>query len=392
MMRIGRLGILLITMTLFCTGCWDRIEINDIALVMASSIDLDDNGKYVGALQMVIPARQIGNTSQNAKPYFVESGTGDNIQQMIASEQPKLSRRLFVAHRRVVFIGEKLARHGLKDILDHFGRNPTTRLRTFVVLVKGAQGIDALNVDYPLEFVPTEAVREMEKLVGGTAVTMRDLFQAASGEGIEPMMGVVELTRSADKVKGGNARKTFDLTGTAVFKDLKLVGYLNTRDTQLMLWVTGKLKDSTLSVKLPEQKGTVSVSLGRANRTITPSVKDGKVKFAIHLKGQGMIEENKSNLDFGDPKYLRMVEESLVQSVRGQTLGMIERVQKKYDSDILGFGEVLHKKNPKEWRKIRHKWDEVFADAEFIVTADFTVTRSGMTGPSLHLHEQEIVK
>jgi spore germination protein KC len=71
---------------------------------------------------------------------------------------------------------------------------------------------------------------------------------------------------------------------------------------------------------------------------------------------------------------------------------MIARVQKKYDSDIFGFGEVLHKKKPKVWRKIKHRWDEAFANAEFTVKTDFEVERAGMTGPPLQLKESEIVK
>jgi spore germination protein KC len=390
MIRKGSLGTLIIAMAVVCAGCWDRTEINDIALVMASSIDLDEGGRYSGSLQMAIPARQIGNT-QKSKHYFVESGAGADIQQMIMDMQPKLSRRLFVAHRRVLFIGEKLAKHGIKNILDYYGRNPTTRLRTYVLVVKGGEGHDALHIDYPLEFVPTEAVREMEIMVGSTAVTMRDLFAAASGEGIQPVLGVIELKPAAEKGQA-EARKTFDLTGTAVFKDLKLVGYLNDRDTQLMLWVTGKLKDGSLTVNLPGAETFASVKLTDAERTIHPKVENGKVTFAIHLKGQGTVEGNTSNLDFANPKNLHLVEDELEKLISKRTRKMIADVQEKYDSDIFGFGEVLHKKNNKVWRQLGSNWNEAFAEAEFIVDADFVVRQAGMSGPSLQLREREVVK
>lgn len=393
MIRKGTIVVLIIAMTAVCSGCWDRTEINDIALVMASSLDLEEDGRYLGTLQMAIPARHIGNTSSKSKQYFVESGIGSSVQELVRNEQPKLSRRLFIAHRRVLFIGEKLARHGIKDVLDHFGRNPTTRLRTYVVVVKGGEGKDALNIDYPLEFVPTEAVREMENLVNSTAVTMRDLLASASGEGIQPIMGVIELKPSSEKVKMGDmTRKTFDLSGTAVFKDLKLSGYLNPQNTQLMLWVTGKLKNGMMSVMLPEQKGKVSIRLTGTVAKINPTVDSGKVKFTIHLKGKGTLEESKGALDYSNPKNLQVVENALENSLRKNTKKMIEDVQKKYNSDIFGFGEVLHKKNNKAWQSLRLKWDESFAQAEFTVDAEIAITRAGMTGPPLQLHEQEIIK
>ncbi|MNL83835.1 hypothetical protein D3C87_2115980 [compost metagenome] len=71
---------------------------------------------------------------------------------------------------------------------------------------------------------------------------------------------------------------------------------------------------------------------------------------------------------------------------------MIADVQKKYDSDIFGFGEVLHKKNNKAWRQLGSNWNEAFAEAEFIVDADFVVRQAGMSGPSLQLREREVVK
>jgi spore germination protein KC len=182
------------------------------------------------------------------------------------------------------------------------------------------------------------------------------------------------------------------LTGTAVFKNLKLVGYLNPEHTQLMLWVTGKLKNGTMRVNLPKDKGSVSVKLVKTDQKIVPSVKGGKVKFAIHLKGKGTLEENNGKLDYANPKNLQIVENALEQELRQNTLKMITEVQKKYNSDIFGFGEVLHKKNKKAWQKLRLEWDDAFAQAEFTVDADFVVIRAGMTGPPLQLREKEIIK
>ena len=34
----------------------------------------------------------------------------------------------------------------------------------------------------------------------------------------------------------------------------------------------------------------------------------------------------------------------------------IETVQKQYKSDIFGFGEAIHRSNPKEWKKIKKQW------------------------------------
>ncbi|GJM70963.1 hypothetical protein HMSSN036_31790 [Paenibacillus macerans] len=51
--------------------------------------------------------------------------------------QTKLSRLVFRGHRRIIVIGEPLARKGLKDVLDTYTRDPNLKLRTDVFIVKG---------------------------------------------------------------------------------------------------------------------------------------------------------------------------------------------------------------------------------------------------------------
>ncbi|WP_281942830.1 Ger(x)C family spore germination protein [Paenibacillus tyrfis] len=383
---------MLIVLALVCAGCNDRTEINDIALVMASSVDVRGD-RYVGTIQVAVPSRQLGNVSQDRETYFIETGIGKNVQEIMEQIQGKLSRRLFISHRRVLFIGEKLARKGIKDIIDHYSRNPKTRFRTFVLVIKEQEGKDALKINYPLEFIPTEAVREMENLIGHTSVTMRDFLNSASGEGIEPVMGAIELIPSPQIASAKSKSKyTFNLNQTAVFKDMKLVGYLNDYDSKLMLWVTGKMKRGIFTLQLPKHKGNVGVIVHRTSRVIVPKVEGDKVKFDIHLKGEGKLVENNTELDFTNPKYFYLVEDTLTRVVRKDTEKMIAEVQKKYSADIFGFGDQFYKKNNKKWQKLKTKWDKIFAEAVVSVDVDFALTQSGMSGPSVQLREQEIVK
>ncbi|MBD0383175.1 Ger(x)C family spore germination protein [Paenibacillus sedimenti] len=387
------IGILLIALALVCTGCWDRKEVNDIALVIASSIDLHEDGRYSGMVQMAIPARQIGTAAEKTEKYFVLEGDGNNVMELVQQEQPKLSRRFFVSHRRVIFIGEKLARNGIKNLLDYFGRNPTTRLRTYVLVVKGGEGKDALTTDYPLEFVPSEAVREMENLIGATAVTLRDLMNSSAAEGVQPIMGAIELSKNTKEVQAKNRSKhTFNLNSTAVFKDLKLVGYLDAKQTQMLQWVTGKLKQSLITASLPDNQGVVSVRLIQASRVVDLSLKAGKLHISIHLKGNGAIEENVSQLNLVNPKYYYLVENEMNKQISQRMRKTIEYVQKNYNSDIFGFGETLHKKDNNTWKQHKEHWDKLFAEAEITVDVTFVVQRAGMSGPGLQLREKEMIK
>ncbi|RKN64068.1 Ger(x)C family spore germination protein [Paenibacillus ginsengarvi] len=393
-MRRFQLAILASILLVTCTGCWDKQEINDIALVMATSIDMNPDGEYRITSQYVIPVRQIGATptKEGGGSFMTETATGRTIDEIVKSVQSKLSRKMFVAHRRVVFIGEKLAKHGIEDILDYFSRNSKSRLRTYVLVVKGRSGVDLLNTDYPLEFIPTEAVREMENLDNNVPATLRDVISAVSSDGLQPATDVVELVEPVDgSVKSPNSSR-FRVSKTAVFKHTKLLGYLNETDTQYYKWLAGRLRFGLLTVEMGKSKDMVSVAITKPEKTIKTSVNGGEVTIDIHLKGKGNVQENNTRLDLTNPELLRQVESEASRKIQQTMQRMVEHVQETYSSDIFGFGEELHRQHKKDWKTLANNWDQTFKQARVTVTTDFHISSIGMTGPPLQLKEREIEK
>ncbi|PUB08321.1 Ger(x)C family spore germination C-terminal domain-containing protein, partial [Paenisporosarcina sp. OV554] len=61
----------------------------------------------------------------------------------------------------------------------------------------------------------------------------------------------------------------------------------------------------------------------------------------------------------------------------------IESVQKQYESDIFGFGEAIHRSNPKEWKKIKEQWDKGgFSELTANVKVDVKLQHTGTVGNS----------
>ena len=147
---------LALCLPLLLAGCWDRMEINDIAFVMASSNDLAENGELQGASKIAIPSAlgssgRMGGTSGENKSFVIESASGRDINEIMQKLQGKLPRRLNISHRRVLYIGEKLAKQGIAPILDHYSRNPASRHIAYVLVTKGSDSINFLKSSNPLE-------------------------------------------------------------------------------------------------------------------------------------------------------------------------------------------------------------------------------------------------
>lgn len=401
--------------SLVTTGCWDRAEINDLALVMGAGIDLTEEGDFLGTVQIAIPAAAGGAAGSGGmgggsagggqqSSFFIETVVGKSISDMNEKLQVKLSRKMYIAHRRVLVIGERLAKRGIGDLLDWFGRDPSSRLRTFIVVAKGGEAIELLRFRHAFERFPIEALRELERRGIGTEVTMRDLLMTASGEGIQPVMAAVERAgqvsekgdQKAEKgQKGGPVSEpgsTYRLAGTALFKDLELAGYLDNSETQGLLWIRGKLHPGIIYADVPEGLGHVGFELLRAERRIQPEFYGNRVKFNIELKGEGVIHENNTRLDLNQPENVRLVKEALKKSIEKRIRQTVTKIQREYGTDVLGLGRELQRRYPKQWAAFKDNWEQQFPETEVSLKLDLTILRSGMTGSPLHLEEREIKK
>lgn len=389
-MLIGMLLVLLIN-----TGCWDRKEINDIGLVMATGLDLADNGKIKATLQIAVPApssQAAGGASKETEKFLLISAVGKNGADIEQKLQQKMSRTLFFSHRSIILVGEALARKGLNDILDTFSRNPRNRLKTYMLVVKGKKAGDMLHLEYPYELVPSEALKEMELLRGeGTVVTLRDFLIASASEGIYPTTGVLEpaLYRGSGK-KGED--KLFRINGTAVFKSGKLVDFLNNAETHQLLWFKNNKRTDKIAVDMPGGKGNVGFIITSSKYKINTDAKRNPLKFHVDLKANGNLFENNSSLDVTAPSNLEIVKKALENRVKQDMEAFLRKIQTRYKTDIVGFGQQLQRDNPRKWRTVEKQWDRYFAASEISVSVNLTISNTGAIGPPLQLKDKEIVK
>jgi spore germination protein KC len=373
------------------TGCWDRVEIKDLALVVGSGIDKGSDGKLRGTVEIAVPPA-IGGASSGAnvpgrgKSYVLVTEDGRNVKSMIQKMQERVPRRLYFAHRSVVIIGEAQAREGLHNILDHFARDPMNRLRTLIVVTEGTTAEKILKTPTILEKVPGQEIKEIEHEQIGTVTTMQDFFMAASSEGITPTAPAIGIVDGEDDQPGTQKLVMF---GTAVFKNLKLVGYLTANETRGLMWVTGKIQHAFITAEIPNNPGTVVMTLVSAKREFQPIFKGNQIEFNVKLKGKGEIDENSTNLNIGDVKNFKVVKQAFDKAVKRYIQKSFDKAQ-KLDADVFGFGQEIAHTNPRQWDKIRDHWDEMFKHARLNLEVDIQPTRAGRVGPPLHLKEDEV--
>lgn len=381
--------IILFNFSILLSGCWDRTEINDIALITASSYDLAPEGGLQYSVQIMVPASgqgggQSGSGEQKKKSFIVETAIGLDPGDAERNIQTKFPRKLFRGHRRVIIVGEDLAKKGLEYFLDSIGRDPQNRLRTNVLVAKGKKGIDMLEQEFPMERIPTEAMREMIGLGYGITANIRDLLIASSSEGIQPIAVAIE--------QEGEGKEGFEPTGLAVFKDLKLVGYIDSEKTEGYLWLKEKFNDRIVATTVPKNAGIIRINVRNEKARITPTIKNGKPVVDIKIKGEGSIYGNSTKLDLSDPKNALLVQNAVKKRIKNQVENTISTVQKETGSDIFGFGSTFNQFENDEWKGLKNRWNDIFPDLKVNVSVDFKINTTGMSGPPLYLKKDEVIK
>ncbi|NBD28020.1 Ger(x)C family spore germination protein [Paenibacillus glycinis] len=390
--------LLLLLFVPLLSGCWDRVEMNDISFFMASGLDLSEDGRLKTTIQVPIPAGggsggESGKASTGTfgKTYYAVSAIGTNIFDAERQIQQKNSRHFFKGQRRVVFIGEALARKGIQDILDNYARDPRSRMRTYLVVAKGSEASKLLQNDHPTERIPAEEVRELERSGVGTSVTFRDFLMTQARDGIVPVTGAIELVPPAVDPSNGAASKfnMFRLSSTAVFKDYKLIGYLNDIETRSLRWIKNESKEEYFGDSLPGLSGNIGIVMNDIKSKVNVIMNGNRAQVRIQLRGTGTINESNVDLKLSRLSNMTIIEKRFGELVARQTLQTVKKAQTEWRADIFGFGLHLHQFHYRTWKKVRSQWDTIFSEADVVVTADISLRRSGIIGNSFEHHGAE---
>ncbi|MFC0270549.1 Ger(x)C family spore germination protein [Metabacillus herbersteinensis] len=382
MKTIKMLLILVMTVPLL-SGCWNRIEINDIAIVTAAGLDLIEDDQIRLSLQVAVPTKLgpaggAGGDSENST--FVISESGATIAEAYRNLQGKLSRRIFFSHSRVLLIGEELAKKGVAHIIDFYSRYHEPRMNSYIMFTKG-EAFEVIKNKPKLESVSAEETRELTKLSVGLQVNIKEFLDMLLSDGVEPVapqfaLKTLEVNSENDSEQGQA------IDGAAVFKDDKLVGWMNEIETRGILWLINKMEIGVITVPISKEKGggNISTNIIRSRTTIDPKLEHGELKLTVNMTTEMNVMENASKQNLDDSKTIDDLQKKLETEIKKRVQLALDNAQKEFESDIFGFGEAVYKKYPKEWNtKYKKNWDQEFSHLEVKIKPTVFVRRIGLT-------------
>jgi spore germination protein KC len=385
---------LMLTGIALTSGCWSQKELTDLAFIAAFGIDKNEEGRYVGTFQIINPGNVAGGLQGGGgdprPPVNIYSATGDNLVEVSRRASGRVSRRLYYAHTNLVVISDKLAKEeGINNIFDALDRDPEVRTTATVVIAHDTKVADIVKTLTPLDKIPANKVIKTLKFTERRwgehmNVNIQEVMKSLVSPGKEPVItgfylnGNAEQAKKMENIQETNPEATLEVNGLAIFKEGKLVDWFQGETARGGVWILDKIKSTDVNINWEGKKEAIAYKVIRQKTKVSANMKKGQPQISIHVRAEGDIGEVTVPVNLTDPHVLMNIEKALEKEIKKEIHDAVQRAQKN-KSDIFGFGEAVHRSDPKAWKKLKHDWNDVyFPELEVDVTVDAFIRRTGL--------------
>lgn len=352
------------------SGCWDYKELNEVKYVTGIAIDINEADQYVVTMEILEP-----NEQQNGFVGALVEGRGKTIHEALRDSIQVTGQKARVSHTSSFIIGREIAAKGIIPVIDLIDRDVEVRADMMLFISEGGRASEIYTktrelgeiVSYKLE--DSMAARKSSGKYSTTR--LYEFLNSYESDGIEPIASNIKIeNRGYDVISF--------LNGIDVFKDDKVIGHL--KPEQALFYSLIMEKKMSPAIPISSKSGTaISLEVLDTKSKMKPGKKDDQLIMDINLEIDAVISEicgnDKNYIDKEGRKEVVQVGEDHIEL---QISNLVNKLQKEYNSDILGFGKKFSTDMPKEWKKVKDNWDEEFPKVKTNVNVDITIKGSGL--------------
>ncbi|MEC0264589.1 Ger(x)C family spore germination protein [Paenibacillus anseongense] len=378
----------LVLVLLMTTGCWDRVEVNDMALIISAGVDMKDEDEIEMTVQVFIPnpasASNEGNGGGQGNVYTMSS-VGKSMADALSELQKKLPRFFSWGHAKAFFFGEELAREGLSDEFDFLFRDIQTREQSNFFICKGtARQLLESQVD-PNTY---ETLIKLSQKPVNHSSTMHEVEELLGAESQSFLLPVVApATLITNKAK----KQILTVEGMSVIQKQKLKGFLSPEDIMGVRLLRPKDLGRNITMTQKLDGGNIVIKIMHTKIRLYPSIENGVWKMRVKLTLDGNVIQNSSTINIAKGNdAMRRIEEPFNQAMKEIMLHTLHRLQTEQKADVVGFARAFHKKYPLLWRDKKGEWTSIFQSMEIQVEVDSTIQGPGVANIPVYQRRGEV--
>lgn len=382
-------AVLIFLCLLMLTGCWDQRELSSITVVTGMAVDKGKNDKYALTVEGLNAQELKGKTATGYAPSIIFTVEGKTISELSQKMNIGISRNLIYSHMKTLIISEEIGREGIMEFLDHLERNREIRDDFDIIVARKTKAADMLRITY--HFQKSTAlklftqIQSMVKNWGGDPnVKLNDVISASTSLGREPVMIAAIIKGNPKKgVSVNNMKKVLPdalvvLDSLAIFKHGKLKGFLPLTDARNYLWIDDDINRTSISVPCGKNKYfAVQVYNSKTRKKVRMSAYN-KPLIQVDVRSEAYLDAEQCSGNMREPETYKRFENLAEKQIKKELLSTIQKVQRKFQSDIFGFGDNLFQQHYQQFKKVKTVWDEKFSEAIVDVNVKVKIRRSGI--------------
>jgi len=358
------------------SACWDKVEIENRAFVVAVAIDRaesDDTAdktdaphRYTVTLSLPAPNDSKEDHGEDAPPHIVQA-SAQTIAEAIKMIDAETKTQLYFGQAKILVLGKDLLEepglvHGVVDI---FNRHPDID-RNMYVLATWDKAADILTATPQGDARPGRyiaAIYQDKRKIGGASFPI-SLDKFVTQMKYENAVLIPAIDTEDDKI---------NFSGAMVVADGRMVGKLSEDELRGYLWcvdegglgaiVTAEADGQVIPFKV--EKHTASLRFVEVG---------DKLQAHIKVELAGCVEEYPQGcVMLSRPGFREYTATRIEEAVKEEILDAVYKMRDEYKADGFHWLEIMRKKQHGLYQRYEAGWVEVFTKIEIVPSVDVLV-------------------
>lgn len=353
--------VMLFSIIIFLTGCWDYAPIERSYLVEGIAIDQskkDPNKLEVSIIDVDFKRRKISLSAE-----------GRTILEALNRIQDDTSKIVVLSHIKVILISEEIAKQSVMPYFDLFVRNMQVSNEASFIITKGRAStfFDPKNVSY------TISGRTYSQMIQSSETKFNNRLYKIHNVTVETMNQNNNFTLPVLKLD--KRKKVARFIGIALVKNGRLVGTLNMRETKMFFILRRAIQRLAYTVK-GANKQVISYRLYKKQAAVNCKYQNGKWRITFNASfNQEVVESNQWKTRPLSKAETVKFEQSLSRNMEVECRKVLTKLQKDYAFDPLWLSESARIQQPTKFHAA--DWNEQFANAKLKVHIRVQLHRYG---------------
>lgn len=354
------------------------LEISDVEVTELIGMDLPTTGDF--SISVIFS----GDEEEGKNNERLVTINSDSFTAALRGLQNYEDKIFIGSHVRDIIIGEELAKNNMNIWLDFASKSSDIRSNSNVYIAKEMTSTELFSTTLENEYSISDRIfnivrdsrfdNEARKV---RLLDVMDMFLDESRIGVIPCITTVkngerQIADYTIEREPDSDISRIELAGYGIINGGKLVGYLNSNETDGYDYVNNLINEDALTVIKDGEEYGVDL-INSKTKFYFEFSNDDLTKIIIKTDTKNYIAETSSgeNIFAHNVNEIEKLEDEIIAN---KIRTVIDRAQSE-KIDFIEIGKKLEFKHPYKWRQIKDKWDEIFPNVPVEIEVNSKINR-----------------